>query len=167
MKSIFKILILAAVPILAVTMVADQALAADKGSQLIFQSNMAHQSYISVANANNDRAVTVLVQYYNDEMARVLWYLRVIPGGGNVLVDPFDHEIPGTAEKDADDMEIPGTATNISDVIGALPARTNDDDGAGMNSGRFVIAVTAVGAKHWAGLKWGWEHRRHGRRLRP
>ena len=43
-------------------------------------------------------AVTVLVQYYNDEMKLVLCgYLRVIPGGGNVLVDPFDHEIPGTA----------------------------------------------------------------------
>ena len=44
MKSIFKILILAAIPILAVTAVADQGLAADKGSQLIFQSNMAHQT---------------------------------------------------------------------------------------------------------------------------
>ena len=120
MKSIFKILILAAVPILAVTAVADQGLAADKGSQLIFQSNMAHQNYISVANANDDRAVTVLVQYYNDEMALVLWYLRVIPGGGNVLVDPFDHEIPGTAKLDEDDMEIPGTAINVSDVIGTI-----------------------------------------------
>ena len=47
----------------------------------------------------------MLVQYYNDELTRVLWYLRVIRGGGNVLVDPFDHEIPGTA-------------TNVSDVIG-------------------------------------------------
>ena len=91
----------------------------------------------------------MLVQYYNDEMARVLWYLRVIPGGGNVLVDPFDHEIPGTATlQDDDDMEIPGTATNVSDVIGALPPMTNDDDGDGMNSGRFVIVVTAV-AQTW------------------
>ena len=146
MKSIFKILVLGVVPILALTAVVDQGLAADKGSQLIFQSNMVHQSYISVTNANNGRAVTVLVQYYNDEMARVLWYLRVIPGGGNVLVDPYDHEIPGTAEKDDDGMEISGTAANVSDVIGALPAMTNDDDGAGVNSGRFVIAVTAVGA---------------------
>ena len=70
MKSIFKILILAAVPILAVTAVVDQGLAADAGSQLIFQSNMAHQDYISVANTNDKMAVTVLVQYYNDEMTR-------------------------------------------------------------------------------------------------
>ena len=147
MKSIFKILILAAIPILAVTAVVDQGLAADKGSQLIFQSNMAHQSYISVANANDDRAVTVLVQYYNDEMARVLWYLRVIPGGGNVLVDPFDHEIPGTATRTTWRS---GTATNVSDVIGDLPAMTNDDDGAGMNSGRFVIASLRLVQT------WGW-----------
>ena len=79
MKSIFKILVLGVVPILAVTAVVDQGLAADKGSQLIFQSNMAHQNYISVANANDGRAVTVLVQYYNDEMARVLWYLQGYP----------------------------------------------------------------------------------------
>ena len=146
MKSIFKILVLGAVPILAVTMVANQGLAADKGSQLIFQSNMAHKSFISVANANNGRAVTVLVQYYNDEMSMVLYYLRVIPGGGNFLVDPFNHEIPGTAEKDDDGMEIEGTATNVSDVLGTLPEMTNADDGAGVNSGRFAIVVTAVGA---------------------
>ncbi len=146
MKSLFKILVLGAVPILAVTMVADQALAADKGSQLIFQSNMAHQSFISVTNANNGRAVTVLVQYYNDEMSLVLYYLRVIPGGGNVLVDPFNHEIPGTAEKDDDGMEMEGTAINVSDVLATLPPMTNDDDGAGVNSGRFAIVVTAVGA---------------------
>ena len=49
MKSIFKILVLGVVPILAVTAVVDLGLAADKGSQLIFQSNMAHKNYISVA----------------------------------------------------------------------------------------------------------------------
>ena len=43
MKSIFKILVLGVVPILMATAVVDQGLAADKGSQLIFQSNMAHQ----------------------------------------------------------------------------------------------------------------------------
>ena len=43
MKGWFKLLVLATVPILAITMVVDQGLAADKGSQLIFQSNMAHQ----------------------------------------------------------------------------------------------------------------------------
>ena len=47
MKSIFKILMLGVVPILAATAVVDQGLAADKGSQLIFQSNMAHTNYIS------------------------------------------------------------------------------------------------------------------------
>ncbi len=81
MKSIFKILVLGVVPILMATAVVDQGLAADKGSQLIFQSNMAHKNFISVANtARQAMAVTVLTQYYNDEMKRVLWYLRVIPG---------------------------------------------------------------------------------------
>ena len=80
MKSIFRILILAVVPILMVTAVVDQGLAADKGSQLIFHSNMYHQNYISVTNGDDGSAVTVLVQYYNDEMAMVLYYLRVIPG---------------------------------------------------------------------------------------
>ncbi len=42
MKSIFKILVLGVVPILMATAVVDEGLAADKGSQLIFQSNMAH-----------------------------------------------------------------------------------------------------------------------------
>ena len=51
MKGWFKLLVLATIPILAVTAVVDQGLAADKGSQLIFQSNMAHTSYISVVNA--------------------------------------------------------------------------------------------------------------------
>ena len=149
MKSIFKILILAAVPILAVTAVADQALAADKGSQLIFHSNMYHQNYISVANANDGKAVTVLTQYYNDEMAMVLWYLRVIPGGGNVLVDPFDHRIPGTTKQDADGEDIPGSETNVRKVIDNLPPKsfTDEDDAYqdGINSGRFLIVLTAVG----------------------
>ena len=69
MKGWLKLLVLGAVPILAVTMVADQTLAADKGSQLIFRTNMAHVNFISIVNANphaDGRAVTVLVQYYND-----------------------------------------------------------------------------------------------------
>ena len=140
MKSIFKILVLGVVPILALTAVVDQGLAADKGSQLIFHSNMYHKNFISVANANDAEAVTLLVQYYNDEMTTVLWYLRVVPGGGNVLVDPFDHMIPGTASDDDTD------GTNVSEILGALPAMTNDDDGAGVNSGRFLIVLTAVGA---------------------
>ncbi len=146
MKGWLKLLVLAAVPVLAVTMVANPALAADKGSQLIFQSNMAHQSFISVINANDSRAVTVLVQYYNDEMTRVAWYLRVIPADTNLLVDPFNHAIPGTAKQDDDGEDIAGSETNISEVLGSLPAMTNDDDGPGINTGHFVIAVTAVGA---------------------
>ena len=135
MKSIFKILILAAVPILAVTMVADQALAADKGSQLIFQSNMAHKSYISIANAHSGQAATVLIQYYNDAMERVLWYLRVLPANSNLLIDPFDHMIPGS-----------DPATNTGDFITSLPAKSTEDNGPGINSGHFVLTVTAVGA---------------------
>ena len=139
MKGWLKLLVLGVIPILAVTTVAAQT-ATDKGSQLIFQANMAHKSFISVANAHDDRAVTLLTQYYNDEMAMVLWYLRIVLPNGNVLVDPFDHMIPGTATDD--DMD----GTNVSEVLGALPAMTNDDDGAGINSGHFVISVTAVAA---------------------
>ena len=46
-------------------------------------------------------------------------------------------------------MEIAGTATNVSDMmdgLGSLPAMSSDEDGPGINSGRFVIVVTAVGA---------------------
>ena len=150
MKSILRILVLGVVPILAATAVVDQGLAADKGSQLIFHSNMYHQNYISVANANDGEAVTVLTQYYNDEMAMVLWYLRVIPGGGNVLVDPFNHSIPGTAEQDADGEDIPGSEANVKEVIDNLPPMsfTDEDDAYqdGINSGRFLIVLTAVGA---------------------
>ena len=128
MKGWFKLLVLATIPILAVTAVVDQGLAADKGSQLIFQSNMAHTSYISVVNAQpgSTDAVTVLVQYYNNEMEMVVWYLRVIPHGTNVLVNPFDHMIPGS-----------DPATNVGDAIMASGKAGN---------GHFVIAVTAVGA---------------------
>ena len=141
MKSIFKILVLGVVPILMATAVVDQGLAADKGSQLIFQSNMAHKNFISVTNTADKKAVTVLTQYYNDEMKRVLWYLRVIPGSGTVLVDAFDHMIPGTASDD--DMD----GTNVSEILGALPAMSTDKK-AGTNSGHFVIAVTAVGMNY-------------------
>ena len=128
MKGWFKLLVLATIPILAVTAVVNQGLAADKGSQLIFQSNMAHTSYISVVNAQpgSTDAVTVLVQYYNNEMEMAVWYLRVIPHGTNVLVDPFDHMIPGS-----------DPATNVGDAIMASGKAGN---------GHFVIAVTAVGA---------------------
>ena len=146
MKSILKILVLGVVPILAATAVVDQGLASGKGSQLIFQADVDDKNFISVTNTGSKKAVTVLTQYYNDEMTLVLWYLRVITSGATVLVDPFDHEIPGTAKKDKDGKEMPGTATNVSEVLSALPAMTNEDDGPGVNSGRMVIAVTAVGA---------------------
>ena len=139
MKSIFKILILGVVPILMAAAVVDQGLAADKGSQLIFQSNIAHKNYIAVTNTADKMAVTVLTQYYNDEMELVLWYLRVIPGGGTVLIDPFDHTIPGTADDDGMNY------TSVSSVLDALPDMSTDKK-PGMNSGHFVIAVAAVGA---------------------
>ncbi len=139
MKRILTLLVLGIVPILMATAVVDEGLAADKGSQLIFQSNMAHKNFISVANAHDKQAVTVLTQYYNDEMKLVLWYLRVLAADSNLLVDPFDHMIPGTASDD--DMD----GTNVSEVLGALPAMSTDKK-AGMNSGHFVIAITAVGA---------------------
>ena len=129
MKGWFKLLVLGAIPILAVTMAVNQGLAisnADKGSQLIFQSNMAHKSFISIANAHDDRAVTLLVQFYNDEMEMVLWYLRLLPPNGNSLVDPFDHMIPGS-----------DPAANSGDFIMGTDKA---------NSGHFVIAITAVAA---------------------
>ena len=129
MKGWFKLLVLGAIPILAVTMAVNQGLAIsneDKGSQLIFQTNMAHKSFISIANAHDDRAVTLLVQFYNDEMEMVLWYLRLLPPNGNSLVDPFDHMIPGS-----------DPATNSGDFIMGTDKA---------NSGHFVIAITAVAA---------------------
>ena len=131
MKGWLKLLVLATVPILAVTMVADQGLAADKGSQLIFQSNMAHHNFISVANTSSD-AVTVLVQYYNNEMEMAVWYLRVILGDTNLLVNPFDHAIPGSGDADKGIAD-----TNVGDAI---------MDSGKSGNGHFVIAVTAVGA---------------------
>ena len=38
----------------------------------------------------------------------------------------------------------------MSDVLGSLPAMSNDDDGPGLNTGHFVIAVTAVAANSLA-----------------
>ena len=131
MKGWLKLLVLATVPILAVTMVADQGLAADKGSQLIFQSNMAHHNFISVANTSPN-AVTVLVQYYNNDLEMVVWYLRVILGETSILVNPFDHAIPGSGDADKDVADM-----NVGDAI---------MDSGKMGNGHFVIAITAVGA---------------------
>ena len=129
MKGWLKLLVLGAIPILAVTMVVDQGLAADKGSQLIFQSYTGHTNYISVVNAHDGNAVTLLIQYYNNDMELALYYLRVVPSGSSVLVDPFDHMIPGTELN---------TGTEIM--------------GSGkMGNGHFVIAVTAVAAQVMVG----------------
>ncbi len=122
MKGWMKLLVLGTIPILAVTMVANQGLAADKGSQLIFQSSMAHTNYISIVNANPASAVTLLVQYYNNDMELALYYLRVLTSDSSVLLDPFDHMIPGTELNTGD--EIMGSGK--------------------MGNGHFVIAVTAV-----------------------
>ena len=56
MKGWFKLLVLATVPIIAITMVVDQGLAADKGSQLIFIAEMGSdtQEYISITNTSVD-----------------------------------------------------------------------------------------------------------------
>ena len=78
----------------------------------------------------------------------------MIVGGGTVLIDPFDHEIPGTAMKDDDGNEMRGlrerTSTIWRTVIGSLPAMSHKDEDDkyhdGINSGRFLIVVTAVGA---------------------
>ena len=163
MKGWFKLLVLATVPIIAVTMVVDQGLAADKGSQLIFIAEMGSdtQEYISITNTSVDipdldtvnnvdvdgdpdmpavdgMAVTVLVQYHNDEVRSegknidLPAYLRVLTGGETVLIDPFNHMIPGTER-------------SVYDLLSDLPMMSTDDD-PGINSGRFVITVTAVGA---------------------
>ena len=136
MKSIFKILVLGIVPILAVTMVANQGLAADKGSQLIFQSSMAHTNYISVVNANPDSAVTLLVQYYNNDMELALYYLRVLTSDSSVLLDPFDHMIPGTELNTGDEIMGSGKMGNGHFVIAvtAVADQTDADDDVGVNN---------------------------------
>ena len=114
--------------------------AAQSVSNRLGTTEAAQKNFISVANTNEDRAVTVLFQYHNDEMRRVLRYLRVLRAGATVLVDPFDHEIPGTADAEG------GGRANVKDILfDDIPALTSEEE-AGFNSGRFVIAVTAVGA---------------------
>ena len=168
MKSIFKILALVGV----VVLIAPTAQAADKGSQLLFitdtgmdMSEMGMMgdplvNFISITNtsvnvpdldgvegevlgtpagnvtiAESAKAVTVLVQYYNDEVTPVLEFLRVLRGGETVLVNPFNHMVPG------EDPPV-----NVLAILNEIPMMTDPDMGAGFNSGRFVIAVTAVGA---------------------
>ena len=117
-----RFLIVATLAFLALS---GSGLAADKGSQLIFQSNTAHQNFISVQNTATDMAVTVLTQYYNNEMELALWYLRIIPAQGSVLIDPFNHTIPGTDKNSGEAILESGKS----------------------GSGHFVIAVTAVAAE--------------------
>ena len=114
-------------------------------SEWLGATEAAQRNFISVANTADEKAVTVLVQYHNDEMEPVLWYLRVLPAGANVLVDPFNHEIPGTTK------EVGSGPVNVRDILfDEIPAVSfKDETGrvrAGFNSGRFLIAVTAVGA---------------------
>ena len=62
--------------------------------------------------------------------------------------------------QDEDGEDIPGSETNVSSVIDELPAMSfEDEDGKyhdGINSGRFLIVVTAVGANqgrgHWISM---------------
>ena len=135
MKGWMKLLVLGAIPILAVTMVANQGLAADKGSQLIFQSSMAHTNYISIVNANPASAVTLLVQYYNNDMELALYYLRVLTSDSSVLLDPFDHMIPGTELNTGDEIMGSGKMGNGHFVIAvtAVADQTEDVDGDGAN----------------------------------
>ena len=162
MKPIFKILALIGV----VVLIAPTAQAADKGSQLLFIVNTGigdymmddmdmsmsdlDRSFISITNtsvkvpdldtvdgddsdegvdqmAESAMAVTVLFQYYNDEMTPVLEFLRVITGGEMVMVDAFNYMIPGTER-------------NVSDVLGEIPAMTNDDGG-GFNMAFSLFAT--------------------------
>jgi hypothetical protein len=64
-------------------------------------------------------------------MDLILWYLRVLPAQGNVLVDPFDHTIP---------MSDPETNT------GEFITKASKTKASKANTGHFVIVVTAVGA---------------------
>ena len=106
----------------------------------------AQRNFISVTNTADGQAVTLLVQYHNDQMEPVLWYLRVLRAGANVLVDPFHHEIPGTDQEDG------SGPVNVREILfDEIPAVSFKDetgkDRPGFNSGRFLIAVTAVGAR--------------------
>ena len=131
MKGWLKLLVLGAVPILAVTMVADQALAADKGSQLIFQANSDHTSFISVANANDGRG--------SDGAGSVLQRIH----GAGYLVPESHHrrrELSGQPLQPHDSGHGYGgrheAGTNVMEAI----------MGSGKASTHYVIAVTAVGA---------------------
>ena len=135
MKSIFKILVLGVVPILAATAVVDQASRCRQGLSVDLPEQHGPCELRLHCKHRQGQAVTVLVQYYNDAMESVLWYLRVVPADSNLLIDPFNHMIPGS-----------DPATNVAGFLGDLPARSSEDDGPGINSGHFVITVTAVGA---------------------
>ena len=116
-------------------------------SELLGANEAAQRNFISAANTAPAKAVTVLVQYHNDEMEPVLWYLRVLRAGASVLVDPFNHEIPGTSKEDGS-----LGPHNVRDLLfDEIPAVSFKDEAgrrrAGFNSGRFVIAVTAVAAR--------------------
>ena len=115
-------------------------------SEELGATEAAQRNFISVANTADGQAVTLLLQYHNDQMEPVLWYLRVLRAGANILVDPFHHNIPGTSKEDG------SGPLNVRDILfDEIPAVSFKDgtgkDRAGFNSGRFLIAVTPVGAR--------------------
>ena len=122
-----------------------EEMASGSVSDLLGATDATLKHFVSVTNTADGMAVTVLFQYHNDEMERVLWFLRVLRAGEGVLVDPFDHEIPGTEDEDGEG------AANVKDYLfGKIPALSFTDENEryrpGFNSGRFVITVTAVAA---------------------
>ena len=109
-------------------------------------------NYLSVTNSSSNMAVTVQFDYYNDNTMLVLSFLRVIPAGRTILINPFDHTIPGETFRGLT------RAPNVSEALfGAGELLQNKNTGVkphtiealgdeGFNSGRFLIAVTAVGS---------------------
>lgn len=101
----------------------------------------AYKNFISVTNTHGEMAVTVMFQYYNDDMNLVLSYLRVVLAGQTILIDPFNVDLPGTngfnsTERFFDDED--GDRELIA--IGT-------DKKKGFNSGRFLISATAVATR--------------------
>ena len=108
-------------------------------------------NFISVTNSSSDMAVTVQFDYYNDDLTPILSFLRVLPANATILVNPFDHMVPGPAS--AGLME----RANVRDALfgtgelgankmsGMKPAAVSAMGDGGFNSGRFLISVTAVG----------------------
>ena len=155
MKSIFKILVLGVVPILAVTAVMDLGLAADKGSQLIFQSNMSTwKFYISVANTSQHGYGAGSVLQRRDEAGSLVAWSCSVPGSSGY---PRHRKRPGRPLRSRDSgfgradetVGDSGTATNVSDGSAALP-RPTMIDGESRNQFRpFCDRRHCGGAQTW------------------